>query len=334
MSAIRIAHVLRAPVVGGSELETLAITKALPQFDHQVLYLERYSGCTPSIEARFTVPVTPVTNLLSALDRLSVDVVHIQFPFLLVDEPVGHDSVLELTRLPQQATVFTVHAAVNVPIVPDVHYVFHTESLSRRFDAHIPDARRTVCPSLVAMPEVSCSPNAGQGVRILWVSRNEEAKFHPEVGAIVAAVLAADPTVSFHFVGVCEHVTLPDDPRVTFIPCPAPDIAEEYQRADVFWHFPHPLLEETWCRGVTEAMAYGLPCIVAAHGAMSEQVRDGVSGRVVDDVPRCVQALLQLVASSELERGAMGRAARIAAAGFAAECMKTWPALYTQLAGR
>lgn len=334
MTRATITHVLRAPIVGGSELETLAIVSQLSDFEHRVVFPARYRDWQPSIQKRFPVAVEPVPDLQACLDRLRQGVVHIQFPFLQVDAPVGHDSVLELQRLPTQPTVFTVHAAVNVPIVPHVHYVFHTQDLAARFAERIPASRRSICPSLVAPPAaVRWSRRCGSAPRILWVSRNEDAKFHPDVGAIVAQVLTQHPGVQFRFVGRCEHVRLPDDPRVDVISCPVPDLAAEWTQADVFWYFPHPLLEETWCRTVTEAMAHGLPCVVAAHGAMAQQVGDGAHGLVVAEPSACVLALLQLVEMDSAARRRVAAANHARAMEFAQTAVAHWQALYERLSG-
>ncbi|MFY9343899.1 MAG: glycosyltransferase [Planctomycetota bacterium] len=326
-----ITHVLRAPIIGGSELETLAIVSTLPGFDHRIVFPARFAGWEPSIRPRFPVPVEAVPDLQRHLDGISRGIVHLQFPFVRVDSPAGHDSVLELRQLPGVPTVFTVHAAVNVPVVPDVHYVFHTHDLAARFASRIPSARRSVCPSLVPLPPPP-RPRPTDGLRrVLWVSRNEGAKFHPELGTIVASALAVRPHLRFRFVGHCEHVRLPEDERVEVIACPAPDLAAEWAAADVFWYFPHPLLEETWCRTVTEAMAHGLPCVVAAHGAMTEQVIDGVHGRVVGDPRACLQALLE---SADLDHAACRRVAaenRARAADFARTSTAHWRDLYARL---
>jgi len=325
---------MRAPVIGGSELETLSIIRALPELQHRVIFPSRFEHMQPSIRDQFDVPVEAVDDVGAFLQRMRAGILHVQFPFLLVDDIVGHDSVLELERLPDVPTVFTVHAAVNVPIVPQVHYVFHTERLANRFADQITSDRRTVCPSLVTPPSTVPHRDSHKAVRILWVSRNEEGKFHPEVPAIVAAVLEANPNVHFRFIGQCEHAPVPKHERVSVEPCPAQNLAKEYAAADIFWHFPHPLLEETWCRTVTEAMAHALPCVVAAHGAMSSQVQNGVHGSVVAKPAHCIDALIKLSQASATERTQLGTNSRQTATRFEAECLSTWRALYRRLSTR
>lgn len=332
MTRPSITHVLRAPIVGGSELETLAIVTQLDDCDHKVVFPAQYADWQPSIRRRFPVPVEAVPDLQDCLDRLRHGIVHIQYPFVHVDAPVGHDSVLELRRLPTVPVVFTVHAAVNVPVVCGLHHVFHTEALAARFADRIPPTHRSVCPSLITLPPPPRPQRlAADATRILWVSRNEDAKFHPEVGAIVAAALQRQPRLRFRFVGRCDHVRLPDDPRVEVVPCPSPDLPADWAWADVFWYFPHPRLEETWCRTVTEAMAHGLPCVVAAHGAMREQVVEGVHGHVVREPAECVQALLRSTGLDAAARQRIAVANHARAAGFADAAVRHWRTLYARL---
>ncbi len=335
MTRPTITHVLRAPIVGGSELETLAIVTALADCDHTVVFPARYADWQPSIRQRFPMRVDAVADLQSHLDRLQSGIVHLQFPFLKVDEPAGHDSVLELRRLPSVPVVFTVHAAVNVPVVPGLHYVFHTGTLAQRFAERIPPTHRSVCPSLVPLPPPPAARRRADGeTRILWVSRNEDAKFHPAIADIVAAALQRQPRLRFRFVGRCDHVRFPVDPRVEVVPCPVANLAAEWAWADAFWYFPHPLLEETWCRTVTEAMAHGLPCVVAAHGAMREQVDDGVHGRVVREPDECAQALVQLASMDATTRQRLATTNHARAAGFANAAVQHWRGLYARLSGR
>lgn len=324
-----ITHVLRAPVVGGSELETLAITRHVTGVRHRVVFPRRFARWEPSIRTFFPpeVVIEEVDELEPALRR-TTGPVHLQFPFVLVDAKVGHDTVLELTELPSDRTVFTVHAAVNVPVVERLHYLFHTEELAARFPDIGPE-RRTICPSLVA-PDAAAPPRRTDGpLRILWVSRNEEGKFHDQVPWIVRQVLERLPGVTFRFVGRSGRFALPGDPRVSSIPCPAADLAAEYRAADLFWTFPHPLLEETWCRTVTEALGHGLACVVADWGAMRFQVRDG-AGLAVHTAEDCVEALVAL-ARDPARRRALGEVGRERARRWFEEARATLGALYGRL---
>jgi glycosyltransferase involved in cell wall biosynthesis len=325
-----VTHLVRALVVGGSELETLAITSRLRVFRHRVVQPARFAAWQPSIRSRFPgdTEVVVSADWEAELERSAL--VHIQFPFVLEPVPRGLDSVLELRRVPRVPTLFTVHAAVNVPVVPDVHYVFHTRALARRFEDRVPAERSTVCPSLVELPEEEPAQRPERDrVRILWVSRNEDAKFHPAVPDICARVLRECPEAEFRFVGRPESFALPAHERASGVPCPAADLEAEYRDADVFWAFPHPLLEETWCRTVTEAMGRGLPCVVAAHGAMREQVGEGAAGQVAATPEECAAALVELVRDARSRRE-LGVAGRSRARAFAREAERALLGLYSR----
>lgn len=296
---------MRAPVVGGSELETLTIVRDVDTVRHRVIHPARFRDLGPSIRDRFppSVEVLAVDDVEAAIEADRPALLHIQFPFILAPAPHALASVLELTCIPRVPTLFTVHAAVNVPVVPDIHYLFHTERQYASFAERIPRERVTIAGSLVVPPSAPRRPRKqGDRVVVLWVSRNEDAKFHPQIADICRTVLDACQAVEFRFVGRPERVPLPDDERVSIVDCPAPDLAAEYERADLFWAFPHPLLEETWCRVVTEALGHGLPAVVAAHGAPSFQVVDGVHGCVVDSPAACARALVELVRRPDLRR--------------------------------
>lgn len=332
----RITHVMRSPVVGGSELETLEITRSLDMFRHRIVFPREFADWTPTILDRFgaDVSIEVVDELNARLAAAADEIIHIQFPFVVAPGYGMHESVLVLWRMPPVPTVFTVHAAVNVPVVDGIDYIFHTEALAQRFADRLARERVTVCPSLVRPLLVDGSERGGDGgarpPRVLWVSRNEDAKFHPQIPEIIARVLSLAPNAEFRFVGAPAGLRLDIDPRVSVTPCPAADLEAEYRQADVFWHFPHPRLEETWCRTVTEAMGAGLPCVVAAHGAMRTQVTDGVTGFVVATPEACAEALAELVRSAQ-GRAAMGSAASRRAAAFYESARGVLGELYSKL---
>ncbi len=317
---LRITHVLRWPLLGGSELETLSIVRELHEFRHRVLFPSRFRGVEGfEIRDRFedACETLEVERLEDHWDK-DTDLVHLQFPFLLVDHEPAEPTVLELNRLPESPTLFTVHAAVNVPVVPDIDYLFHTDELVGQFSDRLDADRLHIVPSLVPLPPQRRTSRRGSpsgSVEILWVTRNEDGKFHPETAEILTAVCAADPRVHFTIVGRPDYIDLPNHPQITLLDCPAPDLDALWRGADLFWYFPHPLLHETWCRTVTESMAHGLPAVVAAHGAMRFQVVNGESGRVVDTPEACIAALLELSADAALRRR-FGAAARWRATSF------------------
>lgn len=331
-----VTHLMRAPLVGGSELETLAIVRAVANVRHRVLFPRRFAHLGPTIAARFPsdVPLLAVDDVERALADEPPELLHVQFPFVLVERVAGLPSVLELRTLPDVPLLFTVHAAVNVPVLPRVHYLFHTATQAADFAGRIAEQRITVCPSLVELPvDDGSSPPRAQhddALRLLFVARHEDAKFHPDLFPWLLRLLDELPHLHARFVGRPETRPLPEHPRVSSIDCPAPDLGAEYRAAQLFAHLPDPRLHETWCRTVTEAMAHGLPCLVAAHGAMAQQVRDGIEGRVVSDLAEAARALHALAADRP-GRARMGRAGRARARAFRDEALAVLPALYDRL---
>ncbi len=332
----RIVHLMRAPVVGGSELETLAVVRTLRRYAHEAIFPVEFRGFGPSIADRFPrdVPVVACDDLEGRLHADPPALAHIQFPFLVDRDARHHPTTLIFKGLhdfPPCPVVFTVHAAVNVPVLPRLTYVFHTAELRSRFPM-IPDERIAILPSLVEPPPSLPPRRVRTRVRILAVSRNEDAKFHPRLADICARARTLCPEIEFRFVGAAPSRQPAPGPHVSIVPCPALDLEAEYAAADVFWHFPDPALEETWCRTVTEAMSRGLPCVVAAHGAMKEQVRDGIDGRVVEDPDTCVAALTELARDPDFRHRA-GRGAVARAAEFRNAAADGLDALYTRLIG-
>lgn len=64
------------------------------------------------------------------------------------------------------------------------------------------------------------------------------------------------------------------------------------------------------CRAVREALSMGAPVVAARRGMLPEIVRDGVTGRVIDDTPETLAAtILELLGDREL-RERLGRQAR------------------------
>ena len=70
-----------------------------------------------------------------------------------------------------------------------------------------------------------------------------------------------------------------------------------------------PSVKEGWCLAVTEAGAQGTPSVAYAHaGGVTESIRDGVTGRLVDDLDEMVDVVADLLRAPE-ELAAMGAAA-------------------------
>nr|WP_300052921.1 glycosyltransferase family 4 protein [uncultured Nocardioides sp.] len=70
-----------------------------------------------------------------------------------------------------------------------------------------------------------------------------------------------------------------------------------------------PSVKEGWCLAITEAGAQGTPSVAYARaGGVTESIRDGVTGRLVEDLDEMVAVVDDLLRAPE-ERAAMGAAA-------------------------
>ncbi|MEO0651138.1 MAG: glycosyltransferase, partial [Planctomycetota bacterium] len=271
------------------------------------------------------VPVEAVDDLEAFLTETE-DLVHLQFPFLPAERLRGLESVLEIAAPIPRGSLFTVHAGVNVPVVDGLHYIFHTEGLARRLEVPC----WSVVPSLIEPPPSDQPPPPTVGRTVLWVSRNDDAKFSEGVLEVLETMLARDEEVRFQFVGAPPRFRLPTHPRITVEDCPSADLEARWRAATVFWYYPHERLEETWCRTVTEAMARGVPSVVAAWGAMGEQLA-GEAGGLFEDPRSCVDALTRALDDEDLRRR-QGLAGRTRAAGYRDDALRAWRELYAPLA--
>lgn len=82
----------------------------------------------------------------------------------------------------------------------------------------------------------------------------------------------------------------------------------------------YPLIDDDWSRGkaglkIIQYQAVGLPCVASDVPLSRQQIRDGVTGFLVDTPAQWVERLEQLVRDREL-RASMGRAARADAARY------------------
>jgi glycosyltransferase involved in cell wall biosynthesis len=106
--------------------------------------------------------------------------------------------------------------------------------------------------------------------------------------------------------GAALRDALPFARHLGFLPRPV--LAQVYADADIFV-FPSPT--ETCGLVALEAMASGLPVVGADAGGIRDNVRDGLTGRLVPpgDVEAVVRAVSELAGDPSL-RDAMGQAAR------------------------
>ena len=120
--------------------------------------------------------------------------------------------------------------------------------------------------------------------------------------------------------------------RVTFLGrVPDEDLASTYRLADVF---VMPSVAELQSVATLEAMAVGLPVVVARAGALPELVSDGENGFLftADDSRELCGRLAQLVTDGELRRRMGARSIERAAAHDRRHVLDAWQRIYSGLA--
>ena len=108
--------------------------------------------------------------------------------------------------------------------------------------------------------------------------------------------------------GMCLAPWLADVPGVELLPAGAEPVSEFLASLDIFVYRTGSFIEP-YGRVVLEAMAAGLPVVVAANGGYAEQITPGVDGFPVRNQEETLHALQLLVLSRDL-RHRTGAAAR------------------------
>jgi glycosyltransferase involved in cell wall biosynthesis/predicted metal-dependent phosphoesterase TrpH len=102
------------------------------------------------------------------------------------------------------------------------------------------------------------------------------------------------------------------------------ELARAYANADIFLF---PSATDTFGQVILEAQASGLPVVAVARGGPSSLIEHGVSGLLCEPKAQALaERVLELAASPLLRR-------RLATAGLAAVCERTWESALRRLAG-
>jgi glycosyltransferase involved in cell wall biosynthesis len=98
--------------------------------------------------------------------------------------------------------------------------------------------------------------------------------------------------------------------QVELLPLNAVDARDFLEGLDCFLYWKHPLLTETGCNAILEAMAMELPVIMFARDVgVAELIEHGRDGFLVETEEEALKCLDRLAASPEL-RQSVGQAAR------------------------
>lgn len=108
--------------------------------------------------------------------------------------------------------------------------------------------------------------------------------------------------------GRCLGPWLGAEPGIDLLPAGAEPVAEFLAGLDIFF-YRTGTFTEPYGRVVLEAMAAGLPVVVATNGGYAEQIRQGRDGLLVSDQNEAIVALQTLVMSAQT-RHRIGMAGR------------------------
>ena len=141
------------------------------------------------------------------------------------------------------------------------------------------------------------------------MGRDWTRKGGPRLIEAFRAVHAQRPDVRLQIVGTDEAPS--DEPGVEVLGTveSRERLADLYARASVFCL---PSRYDPYGLSISEAMAYGLPCVITRVGALDEVVLDGETGIVIppEDTGALSAALLRLVDHPE-EAARLGHAGRL-----------------------
>jgi glycosyltransferase involved in cell wall biosynthesis len=147
---------------------------------------------------------------------------------------------------------------------------------------------------------VSVAPVIGR------MSRDVPEKFHADDAKLYAALCAQGARVRM-MGALCQHDALGHIAGVELLAYGAQNMAAFFHSLDIFF-YRTGAWGETYGRVVAEAMAAGLPVVVARGGGYAELIEHGVTGYVVDNQSQAYDALMHLMQDPTL-RAQMGLAA-------------------------
>jgi glycosyltransferase involved in cell wall biosynthesis len=131
---------------------------------------------------------------------------------------------------------------------------------------------------------------------------------HDPQDAALYRMLAARGTRVRLMGGTCLRPWLHGVPGIELLEAGAEPVAEFLASLDIFFYRTGTFIEP-YGRVVLEAMASGLPVVVAANGGYAEQITPGVDGIPFNSQEQALTALLALVAQP-LRRLQIGTSAR------------------------
>lgn len=229
--------------------------------------------------------------------------VHVQLGTWL--EPCQPRRVTLRYNLPSHQRLFDAISRIRAATGLDPELVFVSGAI--RASVGLPGR---VEPSLIRMDAFLAIPRSGADrgqLQVGRLSRDVPEKHDPRDLSVYRTLAARGVRVRV-MGGRCLQARLGNEPGIDLLPAGAEPAVAFLAALDIFFYRTGSFTEP-YGRVVLEAMAAGLPVVVAANGGYAEQIRQGVDGFLVRDQHEALQALQALVVSAEL-RQRMGGAAR------------------------
>ena len=229
--------------------------------------------------------------------------VHVQLgPWLEYAQPLR---IALRYNLPNHLRLFEAIARIRAAtgIDPELIFVSRTIQLSVGLPGRVE-------PSLIKLDnylELPLERASGAVVTLGRVSRDVIEKHDPRDVALYRMLAARGIRVRI-MGGTCLRPWLRDVPGVELLPVGTQEVTQFLGSLDIFF-YRTGTFTEPYGRVVLEAMASGLPVVVAANGGYVEQISPGVDGFPVQSQEEAIHVLQRLAASATL-RQQIGNAAR------------------------
>ena len=240
--------------------------------------------------------------------------VHVQLgPWLEYAQP---ERIALRYNLPNHLRLFEAIARIRAATGIDPELIFVSRAI--QLSVGLPGR---VEPSLIKLDDYLKLPVervSGAPVTVGRVSRDVIEKHDPQDVALYRMLAARGVRVRI-MGGTCLGRWLQDVPGVELLPVGAEEVTRFLGSLDIFF-YRTGTFTEPYGRVVLEAMAAGLPVVVAANGGYVEQISPGVEGFPIRGQEEAIHVLQRLVQSAALRQqvGTAARARAIAVHGPAA----------------
>jgi len=257
----------------------------------------------PVFSAQGVREISPLVPGFPAGGMILIGGVHVKLgPWL---EQVRPERIALRYNLPNHQRLFDAVARIRAATGLDPELLFASRAL--QLSVSLPGR---IEPSLIRLERYLDLPLprvARDTLTVGRVSRDVIEKHDPQDVALYRQLAARGIQVRV-MGGTCLTRWLGDAPGVELLPTGAEDVAQFLGALDIFFYRTGTFIEP-YGRVVLEAMAAGLPVVVASNGGYAEQITPGTDGFLFQRQEEALHFLRLLVLSTEL-RHKVGLAAR------------------------